>query len=198
MSPRTLTPGAERILDTAARLFYEYGINAVGVDRVAAESGVTKRTLYDRFGSKEALVLAYLERRESAWRQTLTDELEQHPSPGRDRILAVFDAAARMHDETSKGCSAVNARAEQAPDVIGHAIAEAVVAQKAWMRSKFRELCAEGGFRQPDTLAAQLQILLDGALVTFGTRAVESPLSVARKTAATVLDAEATMPTAMQ
>lgn len=51
-----LTPAAQRILDTASALFYARGINAVGVDTIAAESGVTKRTLYDRFGSKDQLL----------------------------------------------------------------------------------------------------------------------------------------------
>ena len=188
----TLTPGAERILETASRLFYECGIHAVGVDRVAEESGVTKRTLYDRFGSKEALVLAYLQRRETGWRQTLADELALHPQPGRERILAVFDAATRMHDESSKGCSAVNARAEQAPDVRGHVIAEEAIAQKAWMRGQFEALCTQAGYAHPDSLSAQLQILLDGALVTLGTRSVAAPLAVARQTAAIVLDAAPT------
>ncbi|MDQ4084268.1 MAG: TetR/AcrR family transcriptional regulator, partial [Actinomycetota bacterium] len=56
---RPLTPGAQRILDVASELFYWRGIHAVGVDTIAAESGVTKRTLYDRFGSKDGLVVAY-------------------------------------------------------------------------------------------------------------------------------------------
>ena len=106
---------AEQILVTASDLFYNFGISSVGVDRVAAESGVTKRTLYNRFGSKEALVIAYLRRREAQWRQLLAAELATHPVGSPMKILAVFDALATMHDESSKGCSAVNARAEQAP-----------------------------------------------------------------------------------
>lgn len=184
----TLTPGAERILATATRLFYGHGIHAVGVDRVAEESGVTKRTLYDRFGSKEGLVLAYLRRREQVWRTTLAQTLESHPEPGRDRILAVFDAAALMHDGSSKGCSAINARAEQAPDALGHAVVEEVIAQKAWMRRQFESLCREGHYADPVRLGGQLQLLLDGALVTFGTRAVKRPLAVARQAAGALLD----------
>ncbi|HET7901942.1 MAG TPA: helix-turn-helix domain-containing protein [Candidatus Nanopelagicales bacterium] len=187
-----LTPAAERILATASRLFYENGIHAVGVDRIAEESGVTKRTLYDRFGSKEELVLAYLRRREQLWRAMLAQHLQKHPEPGRDRVLAVFDAGAQMHDRTSKGCSAVNARAEEAPDAVGHAIAEEVVAQKAWMRKRFEALCREAGYADPSALGAQLQILFDGALVTFGTRAVKRPLGVARETASVLLDHAAT------
>ena len=71
-----LTPGAQRILDVASDLFYWRGINAVGVDTIAAESGVTKRTLYDRFGSKERLVAAYLRTRDRRWRQLIATRLE--------------------------------------------------------------------------------------------------------------------------
>ena len=78
MSSTTLTPGARRILDVASALFYERGIHAVGVDTIAAESGVTKRTLYDRFGSKDALVVAYLAERDRRWRE---------------RVVAALDAA---------------------------------------------------------------------------------------------------------
>ncbi|GAA3366506.1 hypothetical protein GCM10017744_073820 [Streptomyces antimycoticus] len=74
-----LTPAARRILDTAAELFYGQGINAVGVDLIAKRSGVTKKTLYDRFGSKEALVAAYLRERDERWRAWLTAEVEKSP-----------------------------------------------------------------------------------------------------------------------
>lgn len=188
MEPR-LTPGAERILETASRLFYVHGIHAVGVDRVAAESGVTKRTLYDRFGSKETLVLAYLRRREDQWRAVLAEHLERHPVPGPERVLAVFDAAISWYpDRSTKGCSAVNARAEEEPEVGGHAVSEEVVEQKRWMRACFEGLCRDAGYADPATLSAQLILLLDGGLVTLGTRAVEAPLDSAREIAEILLD----------
>lgn len=192
-APRQLTRGAQRILDTASQLFYAHGIHAVGVDRVAAESGVTKKTLYDRFGSKENLVLAYLRRREDQWRSILQEHLELHPEPGVDRILAVFDAANSWYpDRSTKGCSAVNARAEEDPEPVGHVIPEEVTAQKIWMRERFASLCRDAGFTDPDRLACQLQLLLDGALVTLGTRAFDAPIEVAREAAMSLLAGETT------
>ncbi|UXI81004.1 TetR/AcrR family transcriptional regulator, partial [Streptomyces vinaceusdrappus] len=66
-----MTPGARRVLEAAERLFYEHGIHAVGVDLIAAEAGVTKKTLYDRFGSKEQIVVEYLAGRDERWRALL-------------------------------------------------------------------------------------------------------------------------------
>ena len=78
-----LTPGARRILDAAERLFYAQGIHAVGVEAIAAEAGMTKRTLYNRFGSKEALVEAYLRQRHERWWVRLQERLAVAPEPRR-------------------------------------------------------------------------------------------------------------------
>ncbi|MFC9062319.1 TetR/AcrR family transcriptional regulator, partial [Streptomyces sp. NPDC057074] len=89
-----MTPGARRVLEAAERLFYERGIHAVGVDLVAAEAGVTKKTLYDRFGSKEQIVVEYLAGRDERWRELLAGRLEAVAGQGPDvRILAVFEAS---------------------------------------------------------------------------------------------------------
>ncbi len=64
------------MLEAAERLFYEHGIHAVGVDLIAAEAGVTKKTLYDRFGSKEQIVVEYLAGRDERWRALLAGRLD--------------------------------------------------------------------------------------------------------------------------
>lgn len=183
-----LTPAADKILTTASRLFYEYGIHAVGVDRIAEESGITKKTLYDRFGSKEELVLAYLRRREDQWRDALDEHLRKHADPGARRVLAVFDAADAWYTgRSTKGCSAVNARAEAAPEPAGTSIPAEVTSQKTWMLGKFVALCEEAGLSDPELLAQQLQLLLEGALVTLGTRSFEGPLQVGKRAAAALI-----------
>ena len=84
-----LTPGARRILEVASALFYRHGIHAIGVDTIAAESGVTKRTLYDRFGSKDELVATYLRARDERWRARVVAAVEAETDPVR-RALAPF------------------------------------------------------------------------------------------------------------
>lgn len=183
-----LTPASEKILETASKLFYSDGIHAVGVDRIAEESGVTKKTLYERFGSKEGLTLAYLRRREDQWRTALDRLLALRPDPGTERILAVFDAADLWYTGVStKGCSAVNARAESGPELTS--IPVEVAEQKTWMLDRFRELCVEAGFQEADQISRSLLLLLEGALVTLGTRSFKAPMQQARRAAEALLTA---------
>lgn len=180
----TLTPGARRILDAASILFYERGIHAVGVDTIAESAGLTKKTLYDRFGSKEALVVAYLRLREVKWRRILNEYLQKVPDPGIDRVLAVFDAAAEWYGVNgSKGCSAVNARAEAAPEADGHLVFPEVTAQKIWMLDLFTNLCTEAGCKDPAPAGRTMMLLLEGALVTLGMRTFPHPMEEARAAA---------------
>ena len=111
-TPNPATPAGERILATASTLFYERGIRAVGVDVIALEAGTTKKTLYDRFGSKDALVAAYLVRRADRWRAFLDTALSDSGASGTDRVLAVFDVAEEWAAANGRGCAFVNAFAE--------------------------------------------------------------------------------------
>ena len=70
----------------------------MGVDTIAEAAGVTKKTLYDRFGSKEALVVSYLQHRDARWRDHVASELARVPEPGPERVLAIFDAAISWSD----------------------------------------------------------------------------------------------------
>ncbi|UCM87652.1 TetR/AcrR family transcriptional regulator [Streptomyces marincola] len=158
-----LTPGARRILDVASELFYQRGIHAVGVDTIAAESGVTKRTLYNRFGSKDALVVAYLQTRDRRWRDLVTARLDATPDDPVRRVLVPFDVLPEWVSESERGCSAVNAFAElPEPD---HAGRRVVVAEKQWLHELFLRLLTEAGARSAATLATQLLSLHEGAIV---------------------------------
>jgi len=183
-----LTPGARRILDAASVLFYERGIHAVGVDTIAEAAGVTKKTLYDRFGSKESLVVCYLRRREDRWRATLQEHLAKNQEPGIGRVLAVFDAAVLWYRTNgAKGCSAINARAETAPEADGHLVFPEVTNQKVWMLELFTGLCGEAGCASPATTGKTMMLLLEGALVTLGMRTFAEPMEQARAAAHAIL-----------
>lgn len=148
----------EKILRTADRLFYGRGIRAVGVDTVAAEIGISKRTLYNHFPSKDALIAAYLERRFN--RLPVTD------APPAEQILATFDRLARIFaDEGFRGCPFVNAVAEIGEP--GHEANRIAIAFKEQRRLWFRDLLRRLRVKDAEGLAAQLQMLVDGAIATM-------------------------------
>jgi AcrR family transcriptional regulator len=184
-----LTPGAQRILDVASELFYWRGINAVGVDTIAAESGVTKRTLYDRFGSKERLVAAYLRTRDRRWRQLIATRLEDEDLDAVQRVLVPFDVLDEWLVPNGRGCSFINAFAEL-PE-LEHPGRQIVVAEKTWLRDLFGSLLREADVPDPTTLAVQLLSLHEGALVAHAIAGQTDAASKVRQAAETLVLAAA-------
>lgn len=159
-----LTPGAQRILEVASDLFYRHGIHAVGVDTIAAESGITKRTLYDRFGSKDNLVAVYLKARHAAWWGRLEQRLAEAAAP---RTLAVFDAYAQDPLPSDRGCAFLNAAGELPPD---HPAQPVIRAHKRAVRALLADLVREDrpGLVEPDGTADELFLLLEGSVAHRG------------------------------
>jgi AcrR family transcriptional regulator len=185
-----LTPGAERILDAAGRLFYEEGIHATGVEAIAAAAGVTKKTIYDRFGSKDALIEAYLAARGERWRAWLLARLDKAPEDPVARLLATFDALDTwLRREKRRGCGFVNARAELTdPRNPGRRVAEA---EKVWMVELMTELARDTAARDAGALARQLFMLQEGAIVAFAMTGDDDALATARAAAATLIESAA-------
>src|SRR6266576_1210613 len=145
----------ERILETADRLFYLRGIRAVGVDTIAAEIGISKRTLYNHFPSKDELIAAYLERRFT--RAPASDK------PPVEQILGIFDRLERgFARKGSRGCPFVNAVAELGAE--DRSVKKIAIAFKESRRLWFRDLLVQLGVADPEGLATQLQLLVDGAI----------------------------------
>ena len=174
----------QRILDTAGRLFYGQGIRAVGVDTIAAEIGISKRTLYNYFPSKDELILAYLSRR----------FLEHRPSerPLLEQILRQFDWLERWFaTDTFRGCPFVNAVAELSDAT--HPGTRLAVAYKERRRLWLRDALAQLNVADPDTLATQLAILIEGAIIAALMRG-DPGMARAAKAAARVLLTAAGVP----
>ncbi|WP_145865415.1 TetR/AcrR family transcriptional regulator [Streptomyces capillispiralis] len=184
----TMTPAARRILAAAARLFYERGIHAVGVDLIAAEAGVTKKTLYDRFGSKEQLVVEYLADRDERWRALLAGYLDAADPEPPARVLAVFDASlAWSREHSPKGCSMVNAHAEISD--ASHPAYPVITGQKEWMLALFTRLARDIAPDDADRLGRTLMLLHEGALVAHGLNVFPNPIGEAREQAQVLLAA---------
>jgi AcrR family transcriptional regulator len=177
----------ERILATADRLFYLRGIRAVGVDTVAAEIGISKRTLYNHFPSKDALISAYLERRFVQPRAS--------DKPPAEQILATFDSLERRFSARDfRGCPFVNAVAEMGTEDRG--VKKIAIAFKESRRLWFRDLLVRLGAAEPDALATQLALLVDGAIAQDLVRN-DPAMARAAKEAAMVLLANAGVKTAV-
>jgi AcrR family transcriptional regulator len=186
MPETALTPAGRRVLDAAADLFYREGIHAVGVEAVAAAAGVTKKTLYDRFGSKDRLVAAYLRGRDARWRAWLTEDVAAHAHNPRGRLLRTFDALGEwMRRVGPRGCAFVNALAEL-PDP-DHPARSVIADQKRWLLEYLTELAADTDAEQPAALAEQLLLLHEGATVGYATGAVADPIARAKQAAAILI-----------
>src|SRR6266487_3875780 len=145
----------ERILETADRLFYLQGIRAIGVDTIAAEIGISKRTLYNHFPSKDALISAYLARR----------FVQPQPSdkPPLDQILGTFDRLERgFASKGFRGCPFVNAVAELGAE--DQPVRKIAIAFKESRRLWFRDLLKQLDVADPEALATQLALLVDGSI----------------------------------
>ena len=159
-------PARERLLATAAGLFYREGITGVGVDRLVAEAGVTRATMYRHFDGKEGLVVAYLDAEDATIRGYFAQAAQQlaPDSPPVALLEAVIEGVAedarRYH---TRGCPFINAAAEY-PDARSP-VREVVARHRDWFRSTLAEVVAAAGVAEPDRVAASLVLLRDAALV---------------------------------
>src|SRR5437762_8463780 len=169
---------AQRVLAAADKLFYSQRIRAVGVDAVAAEAGVSKRTLYNHYPSKDALIAAYLTAR--------FRHIAPSDAPAREQILGAFDRLERMFaDGSFRGCPYVNAVTELGDPK--HAAAAIAVQFKEQRRLWFRALLQRLGVKDADALATQLQILSEGALSAAPVRGGDAALARSARAAVEVL-----------
>ncbi|MHA1536828.1 MAG: TetR/AcrR family transcriptional regulator [Alphaproteobacteria bacterium] len=154
----------ERLIDTATALFYKHGYHATGIDRILAEAGVAKMTLYKHFRSKDELILAVLRRRDETFRNWLTREVDRRGASARERLLALFDVLGDWFRKSEfRGCMFINAGAEfGAPDC---AIRAAACEHKRLLTSYLEQLARDAGARDPAGLATGLSLLMDGATV---------------------------------
>jgi AcrR family transcriptional regulator len=154
----------EMLVEAALNLFMQEGFHAVGIDRILTEAGVAKMTLYNHFKSKDELILAALRLRDERFRLWFDREVERRGATPRERVLASFDVLGEWFAAPNfSGCTFINAAAEFGdPDT---AIHRTVVEHKRMMLDAYRKLTGEAGADRPDALAAQLNLLAEGAIV---------------------------------
>lgn len=184
----TATTGArERLLAAADELFYEHGVQTVGIDRVIERAGVAKASLYSIFGSKDELIRAYLLQRDASMRQRMTTALDTRYQTPRERLLGVLDVLSEWVARPGyRGCAFANASTEAGA---GSAIHEASAEFRGWLRGLLVDLSREAGAADPQRLAQALQLLYDGVGISVRMDHHLSGARAAREAAEVLVDA---------
>ena len=182
----------DRLLTSATELFTNEGIRVIGIDRVLREADVAKASLYSLFGSKDKLVIAYLEDLDQKWRTAWQTRAESLDTP-EEKILAFFDQCiAEQPAIEFRGSHFQNAASEY-PNPATESeeeIRATVVAHRAWVWDTLRGLLAEKACNQASLHANMLMLYLDGGLAGAKMSKDLTPLQTARDLARDLVYAE--------
>lgn len=155
----------DQLIQTALELFIRKGFHATGIDLIAKQSGVTKKTLYSHFSSKDELIIATLRHLDAELRSYFLKHINSASNDPRQRLLSVFDAAGYwFSEENFFGCTFINAIGEYAEE--NNSIRQVCAEYKRLGREFVKGLCDQAGAPDPARLAEELSILLEGAIVT--------------------------------
>lgn len=180
-------PARQRLLETARELFYREGIRAIGVDTIVERSGVGKATLYRHFPAKDDLIAAYIEQEDRAhlqWFDEMTAAVDLSP---KEKLLAWFEACEqRIKEPGFRGCPFLNAMAEIAETE--HPAYQHAVQHERALRDRLAHLSQQAGARDPDQLADQLLLVVNGALASASLFGEASPAHQLTRLAAQLID----------
>lgn len=165
--------------------FYEGGFHATTMEAALAGSGISKRTIYKYFSSKEDLIEAVLRLYSEVVAHELFGPVENISDP-REQIITFFDVNKIAGRMLTRGCLGIKAAQEYTGKHDG--IVELGINANSRGEVKFLELCERAGFAEPERLAKQLNLILQGALVLSHTSGDTSPFLLARDAATAILE----------
>ena len=176
----------DKVFQTAAQLFYQHGYRAIGVDTLAAESGIGKMTLYRHYPSKDDLIVAYLRESDELFWNNFEQIVQGSPTP-REKLQAFFES---LQDYVTTpacyGCPFLNVATEYPEkDYVGH---QTALKHKQSVRARFHDLAKEAGAREPEVLADQLFLLMDGAYMASRMFGPKNPASHLAEAARILID----------
>lgn len=176
----------DQVFQTAARLFYQNGYRAIGVDTIAAESGIGKMTLYRHYPSKDDLIVAYLKDSDEVFWNGFA-ELTKDAATPREKLMAFFEGLQNyVTTPACYGCPFLNVSTEYPEtDYVGHQVA---IEHKQSVRARFRQLAKEAGAKKPDILADQLFLLMDGAYMASRMFGPNNPAAHVAEAAQVLID----------
>ncbi|HEY9318063.1 AcrR family transcriptional regulator [Achromobacter deleyi] len=162
LPPATLDDTQVRLLRATENLIYQGGINATGMDLIVKTSGVARKGLYKYYPTKEALVAAALQARDERWMEWFIAATTQAATP-RARLMSIFDALREWFaSEGFRGCAFINAAGEIGDPA--NPIREVSRLHKARLLAHVLTLTQAAGVPDPDDMARQLLVLIDGAI----------------------------------
>jgi AcrR family transcriptional regulator len=147
-------------MEAAGELFYREGLHAITADRVAGHAGLTKPTIYNLFGSKDALVLETLQRRGKQIRDHIEQRAAAHGDPQRKLAEVLQVHAEMLTSEGFHGCPLILAAVQSPDSDQARALA---LAHKTWLRGLLAQFARRAGMKSPDALASSLVLILEGA-----------------------------------
>jgi AcrR family transcriptional regulator len=193
-SPRKQVVGMDvrdKILETASNLFYQQGVHAVGVDLVVEKAGVAKASLYRHFSTKDDLIAAFLERKDHDFWATWDRASEQHAGNARAELDAHLGwIGERAGQFNYRGCAQINVAAEFPES--NHPARKIARAHKREMRRRLKDIADRLNVDDPDELAGQLTVLINGAFVSSQIFKPGEATPLLRKTAEALIKAGAT------
>lgn len=176
----------EHILNTAMKLFYLGGFNATGVDKIIARAGVSKKTLYNHFKTKNELILATLRKRDEITRNHMMKEVDRLASSPREKLLVAFDVLHKwINSEDYSGCMFINASAEFSEE--GNPCYEFCAEHKSLTCKYLQKIAQEAGAKHPQELAKQIKLIMEGATVCAHVMKDKNAALRAKEIAQTVL-----------
>ena len=154
----------DELVQKALASFYSGGFHAIGMDRLARETGVSKTAIYKHFRTKEELILATLRLRDEQFRNWLRRRIETLATDPRDQLLAIFDVLAEWFEEPGfRSCMFIKASSEYQD--ASHPIHATAAEHKRLLAIYFTEIAEKAGASDPQALAHQLLIIKEGAIV---------------------------------
>ena len=180
--PTRKSDARQRLVETAERLFYAEGIHGVGIDRIIAEAGVAKMTLYNHFASKDELILAVLQYREEQFHETFARSMERSVRKGMPRLEAFFVALKKWFKSPGfRGCSFINASVELAD--ADHPASRFSAEHKQRLNKQLREYAIEAAGESAADAAPAGALLVEGAIVAAVMEQSAKPADIARDAA---------------
>lgn len=183
----------QQILETASQLFYQKGIQKVGINEIIATSNVAKRTLYRHFSSKDVLIEAVMKHRATEWLHWFETAVSDRGNTAKERLLATFDVLREWYARPDfRGCPFINAVLEIAD--ASHPAHHVSVGVRESIRLQIKHLAKQAGVKDSESFSQQYLLLIGGASLMATIEGVDGGAGYAQQALSTLIDSSIKQP----